>query len=78
MNRRSFMQSILSAGVAPYVVTTASVLMPVRKIVVLEGDDIIMEPLIRRYYAWLLMYGDDEKKGDYNVEIRKLTETRLV
>lgn len=33
MNRRHFMQSILAAGVAPWVVTTAGVLMPVRKIV---------------------------------------------
>lgn len=32
MNRRSFMQSILAAGVAPYVVTTAGVLMPVRQL----------------------------------------------
>lgn len=32
MNRRSFIQGILSAGVAPYVVTTAGVLMPVRKL----------------------------------------------
>lgn len=32
MNRRSFMQSILAAGVAPWVVTTAGVLMPARKI----------------------------------------------
>lgn len=32
MNRRSFMQSILAAGVAPYVVTAAGVLMPVRQI----------------------------------------------
>ena len=30
MNRRGFLASILSAGVAPYVVTTAGVLMPVR------------------------------------------------
>lgn len=32
MNRRGFMRSILAAGVAPYVVTTAGVLMPVRAI----------------------------------------------
>ena len=36
MNRRSFIQSILAAGVAPYVVTTAGVLMPVRQIVSVE------------------------------------------
>jgi hypothetical protein len=33
MNRRGFLRSILAAGVAPYVVTTAGVLMPVRKLV---------------------------------------------
>lgn len=32
MNRRGFMKSILAAGVAPYVVTTAGVLMPVRRL----------------------------------------------
>lgn len=32
MNRRGFLKAILAAGVAPYVVTTAGVLMPVRKI----------------------------------------------
>lgn len=32
VNRRNFMQAILAAGVAPYVVTTAGVLMPVRQI----------------------------------------------
>jgi hypothetical protein len=31
MNRRSFMKSILAAGVAPYICTTAGVLMPVRR-----------------------------------------------
>lgn len=30
MNRRSFVQSIPAAGVAPWVTTTAGVLMPVR------------------------------------------------
>ncbi len=33
MNRRSFMQSILAASAAPWVCTTAGVLMPVRKII---------------------------------------------
>lgn len=32
MNRRSFMKSILAAGVAPYVCTSAGVLMPVRSL----------------------------------------------
>jgi hypothetical protein len=33
MNRRGFLKSILAAGIAPYVVTTAGVLMPIRQIV---------------------------------------------
>lgn len=32
MNRRSFLKAILAAGVAPYVVTSAGVLMPVREL----------------------------------------------
>lgn len=38
MNRRGFMQAILAAGVAPYVVTTAGVLMPVRRPVSIAVD----------------------------------------
>lgn len=34
MNRRGFLKSILASGVAPYVVTTAGVLMPVRALAV--------------------------------------------
>jgi hypothetical protein len=34
MNRRGFLKGILASGVAPYVVTTAGVLMPVRKLLV--------------------------------------------
>ena len=33
MDRRGFMQSILAAGIAPWVVTSAGVLMPVRKVI---------------------------------------------
>lgn len=33
MNRRGFLKGMLAAGVAPYVVTTSGVLMPVRKII---------------------------------------------
>jgi hypothetical protein len=32
MNRRGFLKSILAAGVAPFIVTTAGVLMPARNI----------------------------------------------
>lgn len=31
-------------------------------------DDRITEPHIRRYYAWLLLYGEDEEKGDVVIE----------
>ena len=34
MNRRGFLQAILAAGVAPWVITKAGVLMPVRKVIV--------------------------------------------
>jgi hypothetical protein len=34
MNRRGFLKSILAAGVAPYVVTSAGVLMPLKQIIV--------------------------------------------
>lgn len=34
-------------------------------------DDKITEPHIRRYYEWLLLYGEDEKeKGDFSVDAR--------
>lgn len=42
MNRRSFMQSILAAGVAPWIVTSAGVLMPVRK----QIEDVIPQWMI--------------------------------
>lgn len=32
MNRRGFLQTCLASSIAPYVITTAGVLMPVRKI----------------------------------------------
>lgn len=37
MNRRGFLQAILAAGVAPYVVTTAGALVPVRQIQTLDN-----------------------------------------
>jgi hypothetical protein len=36
MDRRGFMKAILAAGVAPYVVTTSGVLMPVRRVITLS------------------------------------------
>lgn len=31
-------------------------------------DENITEPHIRRYYDWLMMYGDDDEKGDLHIE----------
>lgn len=31
-------------------------------------DVLITEPHIRRYYEWLMMYGDEEEKGDLQIE----------
>ena len=36
MNRRGFLQAILASATAPYVVTSAGVLMPVRKLVTID------------------------------------------
>ena len=33
-------------------------------------DDYITEPHIRRYYEWLMLYGDEGEKGDYTVDAR--------
>jgi hypothetical protein len=33
-------------------------------------DDYITEPHIRRYYEWLMLYGDESEKGDYTVDAR--------
>lgn len=33
-------------------------------------DDAITEPHIRRYYEWIMIYGEDTEKGDYTVDAR--------
>jgi hypothetical protein len=33
-------------------------------------DDLITEPHIRRYYAFLMLYGEDEHKGDFQIDAR--------
>lgn len=33
-------------------------------------DDCITEPHIRRYYTWLLQYGEDDEKGDFQIDAR--------
>lgn len=39
-------------------------------------DECVTEPHIRRYYDWLLMHGEDEEKGDF--EIQAIGSTALV
>jgi hypothetical protein len=36
-------------------------------------DDCITEPHVRRYYAWLLQYGEDEEKGEFVIDARGST-----
>ena len=36
-------------------------------------DDTITEPHIRRYYAWLLQYGEDSEKGEFVIDARGST-----
>jgi len=33
-------------------------------------DDLITEPHVRRYYAYLLQYGNDDEKGDFVIDAR--------
>lgn len=33
-------------------------------------DDGITEPHVRRYYVWLMQYGDDAEKGDFQIDAR--------
>ena len=60
MNRRGFLRSILAAGVAPYVVTTAGVLMPVHALYVPSRKKILLhlswsaEELVKRDLSYLL------------------------
>jgi hypothetical protein len=41
--------------------------------VALLWDDNVTEPHIRRYYDWLLQYGDDDEKGDFQIDARGST-----
>lgn len=36
-------------------------------------DDCITEPHVRRYYTWLLRYGEDEEKGEFVLDARGST-----
>lgn len=36
-------------------------------------DDCITEPHIRRYYSWLLQYGEDDEKGEFVIDARGST-----
>lgn len=33
-------------------------------------DDNLTEPHVRRYYTWLMQYGEDDEKGDYVIDAR--------
>lgn len=33
-------------------------------------DDRVTEPHVRRYYYWLLQYGEDSEKGDFSIDAR--------
>lgn len=33
-------------------------------------DDDLTEPHIRRYYEWIMMYGDESEKGDFTIDAR--------
>lgn len=35
-----------------------------------QYDDKITTPHIRRYYTWILLYGEDNEKGDFSIEAR--------
>jgi hypothetical protein len=51
MNRRGFLKGILAAGVAPYVVTAAGVLMPVRTLARPIFDGCITDVFFSPYYV---------------------------
>lgn len=58
MNRRSFLKGILAAGVAPYVVTSSGLLMPVREIWSAPSGHLL------RYRAGIF------EKGQLDIEVR--------
>jgi hypothetical protein len=41
-----------------------------RRMVARQIDDDLTEPHIRRYYTWILMYGEEEEKGDFTIDAR--------
>ena len=43
----------------------------IRRNVARNFDDMVTVPLMRRYYEWLMLFGEDEGcKGDFNIEAR--------
>lgn len=52
MNRRGFLQAILSSATAPYVITTAGVLMPVKKLLVPDLTETSLEELLLKIAAY--------------------------
>lgn len=61
MNRRGFLRGILAAGVAPYVVTSAGVLMPARSVIPVVVSDI---DLYEGGITWI----DAEYEGRFHPE----------
>ena len=51
MNRRGFLQACLAASTAPYVLTTAGVLMPSTKVITLTDD--ALREAIQQIYRWV-------------------------
>lgn len=74
MNRRGFLKSILAAGVAPYVVTAAGVLMPVRTLARPIFDGFISDLFFSPYYVPLSMV---RIMRPYQLESNRLTGLSL-
>ena len=39
-----------------------------RRMIARNIDDSLTEPHIRRYYDWIMMYGDESEKGDFQID----------
>ena len=60
MNRRGFMQSILATGVAPWVVTTAGMLMPIRQIIAPRNGIFFSPQGVVAYYHDAITFAIDD------------------
>lgn len=78
MNRRGFIQAILAAGVAPYVVTTSGILMPIRKLVV-PTVEAFMSSAAAGEIRTIVNYGESTMmfhEGEAGVWIPKVPEEK--